>query len=387
MDGYVLKPEVRTALAAKLAAVPAGSSSVWLQPMRDALVRRHWPRGAAAAVDVVAPPPAVEAPQPAARASLIDQVVQLSSAERAALVTDVVQRSTEWMRECDSSSPAYTATGQMLAAVCALMRRQDRAWPPDVHRPWPYQHCESMWAFDLDTITELPCEIDGCRILGYTRILQIVSKHYSDVWSEAISTGEPPDELPPCATVVTRPGRVKCEAALAGTCTNAHCLGADRYQLPPHWAGPLADWYTKWAERSACRTAIIADWRDCKGGSGFWASHECRVWQFPEPRCLPDDDKATVIVGDMEDLHDFLTAWDRPCTTFSSSLCKSGVEMLGDTVDGKWLPAEVRALLPFYEPMRREQMRRRAPPPPPEDVAVGEEQEGDRESDSSDDHA
>ena len=69
----------------------------------------------------------------------------------------------------------------------------------------------------------------------------------------------------------------------------------------------------------------------------------------------------------MSELHEFLTGEQRDSgyhyTTISASLCKSGMELLqmGASPDsipdrweqGSWLSSNARALLPFYEPMRR----------------------------------
>jgi len=97
----------------------------------------------------------------------------------------------------------------------------------------------------------------------------------------------------------------------------------------------------------------------------FWKDHECRVWQFEAARGTEE----YCLVEHMSELHDFLVG-DGSYATFSSSLGVSGwwamtsaadhPAKLGDPPQPLWetgfkrlsFPAQVRAILPFYEPMK-----------------------------------
>lgn len=234
-----------------------------------------------------------------------------------------------------------------------------------------------MWAYDLDSVVEIPSEYQGCRTFRFSRILQICEAEHkttpcaADYWVQFQAPRAAAPVQPSLVTLV---------------------------EPRPPWAQPLARWYVKWAmdrsRRCGARRGwvqpIVHDWLTADGPAdarrAFWKGHECRVWQFPSPRVTPNETGEGV--GCMEDLQYFLASWDDPCTTFSSSLCISGSEALGwdDPFDapgwvdgGKWISdARVRKLLPFYEPMRREEMQRRPPPPlvAREGSGAGDEREG-----------
>ena len=111
---------------------------------------------------------------------------------------------------------------------------------------------------------------------------------------------------------------------------------------------------------------------------GFWRKHEARVWQFSAPIELEEVSYSEE--NSMYWLHSFLTGCGEHYTAFSPSLRASSWQALGFGqaqeesrgtddwphplfADGTWdlggyghegvTASAVRALLPFYEPMRR----------------------------------
>jgi len=294
LDGYRLKAEVRTALAAKLAAIPAGAATAWLQELRAALERRHWPGGTppvAAATD--APPPAAEAPPPAAEAPV-------AAAEPAAV---------------DERPDALDGM---------------------------------LWAYDLDSVVvseRNDDELGQMATFGFTRILQIVAR-----------------DTPPQDARVTQ------------------------VSPQPPWARDLMLWLSSWHDGHSSYDQPLAmlHWRlrstSVPDGAphGFWRKHEARVWQFSAPIELEEVSYSEE--NSMYWLHSFLTGCGEHYTAFSPSLRASSWQALGFGqaqeesrgtddwphplfADGTWdlggyghegvTASAVRALLPFYEPMRR----------------------------------
>lgn len=323
MDGYALQPAARDALAAHLGTIPADASTAWLKQLRAILTQRHW-RSATSlpAADDAAPAadaaPAVDAP-PAADAPPTAGAPQSAAKAPPGLSTD------------------------------------------ELHNFF----AESIWAWDLDSAVQLPDDHTdpecSCHRFGYTRILEIVDRfdmRASSPTANFTIASVHRDDEPTCADDVH-----------------------DFSYAPEHpsWARSLACWVTSNFDRGSSRPHpdIVLRCRDGerRGGNAeryFWKTHTCRVWQFATPLAIytvPCAAEST-----MYQLHEFLTQRDEYETTFSSSLRVSGFQAcgLGDDTrqdsdafwavyeNGTWelgcsqsvTASKVRALLPFYEPLR-----------------------------------
>merc|ERR1711971_1139087 len=96
----------------------------------------------------------------------------------------------------------------------------------------------------------------------------------------------------------------------------------------PGWARSLA----RWCDSADCLASygsryiappIYLRYR-AMSSEFFWQMHECRTWQFIEPR-----EWTSIFEGqDLHILHDFLSGGEN-FNTFSTSLCASGWQALG----------------------------------------------------------
>ena len=351
MSGYVLKAAVRGALSAKLAAIPAGSGAAWLCELRTELRRRHWPADAGAS-----DAPLPDGPLPGADA-LRDQLTQLPREQRAEIISGLLES------EAVTGDDAATSACRILTGAGHLRVRAERTIPPDFpFHPDELQDLDryctphelmildgSIWAYDLDSIVHITEA--GRPRFGYSRILQI---------APSANSGLAP--LPAAARVV---------------------------KPPPQWAEPLCSWCYEWSRRKPAHEIPRAVHRfraDCDGNrmQRFWREHECRVWQFDEPRSWSRPAEG---LPQLSEVHDELTGSGMEYhTVFSTSLRVSAWTALGlgDSLsclyeggdekerkrvnelyesgtygygEGGW-HAKLRALLPFYEPMRHAQRDR-----------------------------
>jgi hypothetical protein len=207
-------------------------------------------------------------------------------------------------------------------------------------------------------------EFGQIATFGFTRILQIVAR------------GAPPQDVR--VTEVSQP------------------QPRSDYVRHPAWAHDLMCWLGSWHDVSSSsypepHPQALLQWRDAErrdatrqqspirsAVSYFWSTHETRVWQFPAPIEL--EEIVCAEESSMYWLHSFLTGHDVHYTAFSPSLRASSWQALGFGQDERTLAGDlsshplfargtwdlagygddegvtasaVRALLPFYEPMRR----------------------------------
>ena len=366
MDGYQLQPEARDALAGKLAAIPVDLSTAWLTALRASLQRRYWPSAAGAMPlpTADAPPPAANAPPSAADApshaavpsvaegsEMMRQLAGLSGRERA----QVIEHLLESMPVAADLISYDDPVSDILTVAGVFRVRAERDTPPDImfapdggDRHFMRLLDGSMWAYDLDSIVRLSDDEAGAPRFGYSRILQVIARGGPGVQALASQ---------PAGVSVPSPR--------------------------PAWAEPLARWYSSLpcddVRLYHQAEPIVGRWHALNTRQ-FWAHHECRVWQFVEPRVMEYKPHY------LEELHELLYGGGDSCasvlrcnryTTFSSSLLASGWQALGFGNDmsqnppgdlmesGTWdlggfgseaaTPSAVRALLPFYEAMRQRQ--------------------------------
>ena len=345
MDGFVLKPDIRAALAAKLSSIRADRDTPWLSELRATLSRRHWPS------DV--PQQAAEPPDDASP-SLLQRALQLPQTECVNLVAALLAQLDVTVADEGTKGLGSThvfrasVVGDILDAADAFRERSERTMAPDVHVMPDERSGQSrevlfdgsVWAYDLDSATQV-----GDGKFGFTRILQIVRR------------------CTPGCTTFPAPAHVTVHTHMD--------MVAPQGSPAPQWAEGLMESATSYHPRDGrYQSPITQRWHDTlrhqRSVGKFWAEHECRVWQFSSPRSVTEG------VCDMNDLHWFLVGEDR-MKTFSSSLCKHAAQVLRlddsepcSTDDGIWelgtwdVGSEVRALLPFYEPMRQATRARNA---------------------------
>ena len=357
-SGYVLRCEVRNALADRLAA--AIPDTDWSARFRQEIRLRHWP-----AKQIVPTQGDHGVPRPLNRpheaiADAIDEL-NLHGKPDAELA--------EWPEPGWNGAVLPPHELCHLAQSATIFRlRTLRSYPPDMVCCWASESCEgsawasacSVWAFDLDSVTIPSARMPGGY--GFSRILQIIPRKSVELSSQ--NSRELQDNV---TRVAPRP---QWGSALMTAC------------------GKLEPWH--WGCQSSL---MLAEWTESR--RDFWSRHECRVWQFTELRGgLPHNDLTADVVLSEEDLeefergrggrdeevdpdkywvlnmahiHSFLVSGSGPNEwrweidlgkqmTFSPSLCESGEELFGSAPDEGFavLSPALAKLMPFYLHYRRE---------------------------------
>ena len=261
-SGFVLEPDVRNSLAAKLGALVAPRDATWPHVIRSVMRVRHWPAseevsasGARGNVNSLLDLPRVERLQ-----VLAEALEDLCDARPDAELLQISPEHYSDVGEGNETAPQMI----LLRSMVRYVECTRQSSPPDVLHDDLHCDCPSVWAYDLDSITLIQQpDKDGWAQYGFTRILEVapVSSH---ALQEGVTRYSASSSIPAWG------------CALMASAADVYDWDADDWdQLRTHYRpsktmGVLKKWIELTNKRSLCRNR-----------------HECRCWQLLAVQLAP----------------------------------------------------------------------------------------------------